>query len=267
MSRPVFSGPRSTSPLRSSAITRRALRGVALGLVALPLALGLSACHKADSGAATGDTVAAVNPPAGKSWSDVIAATPDHGMVMGNPTAPIKLVEYGSLSCPHCAHLASEAMPSLVGTYVNSGKVSYEYRSFAIHGIDIPLTVLVRCADPSAFFGLVEQLYANQDALLKRAQDGQTAAQAAANLPAAQRMVAMADAYGLPDFFSARGLPVDKARACLTNIAAAQAVAKEAETIGNNGIDSTPTLIINGTKSAALSWPDLEAALKAAGAR
>ena len=39
------------------------------------------------------------------------------------------------------------------------------------------------------------------------------------------------------------------------------------QTIGNNGIDSTPTLIINGTKSAALSWPDLEAALKAAGAR
>jgi protein-disulfide isomerase len=263
MSRPLFSGQRFTSQLRTPAIKGRYWGAVALGLAAL----ALSACHKTDSGASTGETVAAVPPPAGKSWSDVIAATPDHGMVMGNPAAPIKLVEYGSLSCPHCAHLANEGMPTLVSTYVNSGKVSYEYRSFAIHGIDVPLTVLVRCADPSAFFGLVEQLYANQDALLKRAMDGQAAAQAAANLPVAQRMTATADAYGLPEFFSARGLPVDKAHACLANTAAAQEVAKEAETIGNNGIDSTPTLIINGTKSTALTWPDLEAALKAAGAR
>ena len=267
MPRPASFGPNSSSALRSPAIVHRALRGVALGLVALPLALALSACHKSDSGATSGDTVAAVPPPAGKSWSDVIAATPDHGMVMGNPNAPIKLVEYGSLSCPHCAHLANEGMATLVGTYVNSGKVSYEYRSFAIHGIDIPLTVLVRCADPSAFFGLVEQLYANQEALLNRAQQGQAAAQAATSLPAAQRMVGMADAYGLPDFFSARGLPVDKAHACLANTAAAEAVAKEAETIGNNGIDATPTLIINGTKANVTGWPELEAALKAAGAR
>ena len=264
MSRPVLK-----SPFRISAFLRRAV----LAGVAVPLALGLSACHKdgagADGGSGTpsGDAVAAVAAPAGKSWSDVVAPTPDGGMLMGNPTAPIKLLEYGSLSCPHCAHLATEGMPTLIATYVNSGKVSYEYRSFAIHGIDIPLTVLVRCADPSAFFGLVEQLYANQDAMLKQAQAGQAQAEVAAKLPAEQRTLATAEAYGLPEFFSARGLPIAKARACLANTAAAEAVAKQSEAIGASGIDSTPTLIINGAKSSALSWNELEAALKAAGAR
>ena len=228
----------------------------------------MAACHKADDNAAAAASapVAAVPPPPGKQWQDVVAATPDHGMVMGNPNAAIKLVEYGSLSCPHCAHLANEGMAPLIANYVNTGKVSYEYRSFAIHGIDMPLTVLVRCADPQAFFGLVEQLYTTQSDLLNKAMANQKQADAAAQLPPAQRMVAMADAYGLIDWFSARGLPTDKARACLANTANAEAVAKETEDIGNKGIDSTPTLIINGSKSAALDWPSLEAALKGAGA-
>ncbi len=240
-------------------------------ILAAALPLALAACHKADdgtAGSATGGTpVAAVAPPAGKAWSDVVAKTADNGMLMGNPNAPIKLAEYGSLSCPHCAHLAEEMMPGLVSKYVNTGKVSYEYRSFAIHGIDIPLTVLVRCADPSAFFGLIEQLYTNQVAMLTRAQKGQAEAEASSKLPAAQRIAAVADAYGLPEFFSARGLPLNAAHACLANTAMAEAVAKEADAIGAKGIDSTPTLMINGTKNSAASWHELEAALQAAGAR
>lgn len=271
-----MSRPARLNPLRTSLISGNehpgfglaaGWRGIGLALAAASMAFGLSACHKADGGANSTDTVAPVPPPAGKSWSDLVSPTADGGMVMGNPNAPIKLLEYGSLSCPHCAHLANEGMTTLIGTYVNSGRVNYEYRSFAIHGIDIPLTVLVRCADKSAFFGLVEQLYAGQDALLTRAQAGQKQAEVAAKLPPAQRISGVADAYGLPEFFAARGLPISKAHACLANTASAEAVAKQAESYGNSGIDSTPTLIINGTKSTALSWPELEAALKAAGAR
>ena len=81
---------------------------------------------------------------------------------MGNPNAPIKLVEYGSLSCPHCAKLANDGMKTLESQYVNSGRVSYEFRSYIIHGtIDVVLTMLARCADPSTFFPMVGQLYAD----------------------------------------------------------------------------------------------------------
>lgn len=246
----------------------RAFSTISLVGLALPLALGLAGCKKSETtAAATGEPVAAVAPPAGKAWADIVTATPEGGMLMGNPNAPIKLVEYGSLSCPHCAKLAAESFAKLSEKYVAWGKVSFEYRSFAIHGIDIPLTVLARCAAPEAFFGLVEQVYANQTALLDRAQKGQTAAEAAAKLPPAQRMIGVADAYGLTEFFSARGVPVDRAHKCLADTAAAEAVAKQAEEAGKQGIDSTPTLFINGVKEPAMTWVELEPALQAAGAR
>ena len=179
----------------------------------------------------------------------------------------VHLTLFWSLTCPHCAKLATDSNAALKDTYVASGKVSFEYRSFAIHGIDIPLTVLAKCAAPEAFFGLVVQVYVNQNALLERAQKGQAAAQAAAALPPAKRMGAIADAYGLTEFFSARGVPVAKAHTCLADTAAAEAVAKLAEDAGKQGIESTPPQLINDSKVAGAPGPEVETALKAAGAR
>jgi protein-disulfide isomerase len=252
------------------------LRFAGLVLAGAVLPLALSACHKADSDAdatattaasAAGDPVAAVAPPAGKAWSDVVSATSAGGMLMGNANAPIKLVEYGSLSCPHCAHFAETGFKPLVSKYVDSGKVSYEYRSFAIHSIDVPLTVLVRCASPSAFFGLVEQLYTDQPALMARAQQGEKQANAASTLPPNQRFVAISDAMGFTDFFSARGVSVDQAHSCLANPANAEQVGKDAQAFSDQGVDSTPTLMINGSKTDASSWDELEPLLQKAGAR
>lgn len=260
--------------------TRRIrLAGLMLAGAAMPLAL--SACHKSDAGAGTagatasaasvgsltGGPAAAVAPPAGKAWSDVVSATSAGGMLMGNPAAAVKLVEYGSLSCPHCAHFAETGLKPLVGKYVDSGKVSYEYRSFAIHSIDVPLTVLVRCASPQAFFGLVEQLYANQPDLMARAQKGEKQAQAASAMAPNQRFIAIADAMGFTDFFSARGVSVDQAHACLANHANAERVAKDAQSFSDQGVDSTPTLMINGIKTDVADWADLEPMLQKAGAR
>jgi protein-disulfide isomerase len=246
-----------------------------LALVCGVLPLALAACHRAnaDNGSdtstasASGDPVAAVPPPAGKAWSDVVSATPADGMMMGNPKAAIKLVEYGSLSCPHCAHFAETGFKPLVSKYVDSGKVSYEYRSFAIHSVDVPLTVLVRCAAPQAFFGLVEQLYGNQEAVLNRAMKAQKEAEAASKLPIAKRFIAISDAMGFTDFFSARGISVDQAHSCLADPAAAERIAKDAQTFGDQGVDSTPTMMINGSKTSASTWEDLQPLLQKAGAR
>jgi protein-disulfide isomerase len=249
-------------------MTRSSLGRTALVLVLAPLALGLAACGKKDGSSAASDQPAAkVAAPAGKAWQDVVAKTPEGGVRMGNPDAPIKLVEYGSLSCPHCAKLSNEGFQPLVSNYVDSGRVSYEFRSFAIHGIDVPLTVLVRCGATESFFGLVEQIYQNQEAMIARAQQGDAQAQAAANLPPSQRIVTMATAYGLIDFFAQRGIATDQAKACLANPAAAEQVAKEADTAGKAGIDSTPTIMINGDKVDAHTWQELEPELKNRGAR
>jgi len=246
-------------------MTKRAL----LALTALPLALSLAACNKGSDAAAptSSGPVAALAPPTGKAWTDIVAKTEDGaGVVVGNPKAPIKLVEYGSLSCPHCAKLSQEATPALNGNYIASGKVSYEFRSFAIHPQDIPLTVLARCGATDTFFGLVEQIYANFDAMSAATEKGIEKAKAAQGLPAAQRYIALADALGYTDFFSARGLPVEEQKKCLANLPAAEAVAKESEVISAKGIDSTPTVFVNGAKVSGNEWKEIEAALKAAGA-
>lgn len=247
-------------------------------LIAAPLALGLAACgDKADTAgsAPQGAVVAAVPAPAGKAWSDVVSATPDGGMLMGNPNAPIKLVEYGSLSCPHCARFAQEGFPPLKDKYINSGRVNLEFRSFAIHPQDVPLTVLAKCAGPDTFFPLIEQLYVNFDAVEQRTMQGAPALQQQANLPAAQRMVAMADTLGFTEFFAARGISTDQSHACLADGAKAQEVADQGNKWTTEGISSTPTFVLNGTKLASAGWaadklrndPGVEAALQAAGAR
>jgi protein-disulfide isomerase len=225
-----------------------------------PLALALAAC---------GDAIAKIAPPAGKAWTDVVEETADGGMRMGNPEAPIKLVEYGSLSCPGCAKLAQEGFAPLVSNYVASGRVSFEFRSFAIHPQDVPLTVLVRCSSKEAFFPLVEQIYANFDAMNAPYQDEATmqAAQAAMALAPEKRWTAFADAVGYSQFFAQRGVALDQAKACLADLPKAKAVADFAQKYGAEGINGTPTLKINGSKLDDSTWKALEVALQNAGAR
>jgi protein-disulfide isomerase len=249
------------------------LRSLALASVAAPLALALSACGSKDAGtpaaAPTGGPIAPIAAPAGQMWSDVVSATDGGGMRMGNPNAPIKIIEYGALSCPHCAKLANEGMKTIVDKYVDSGRVSYEFRSYIIHGaIDVVLTMMARCAEPSAFFPLVEQLYATQDQWIAQAEKAGAQAQQAGNLPPAQRFGALADAYGLTDWFAARGLSKDQAHACLAKPEDAAAIAQQTQTwFNDDGINQTPTIYLNGNKTDIAEWTALEAALQNAGAR
>ena len=154
---------------------------------------------------------------------------------------------------------------------MSSGRVSFEFRSFAIHPQDIPLTVLVRCAPKESFFPLVEQVYGNFEAMQVPLQDPavQKAAEAASSLPPAQRYPALSDALKFTEFFAARGVSVDQAHACLANIATATDVANNAKKYGEAGINQTPTLIINGFQlpSEQSEWPKIAEALRAAGAR
>jgi protein-disulfide isomerase len=253
-----------------------AFRRLAFTALAASAALALASCGSKDDTAGTVAKAAPIAPiaaPAGQMWSDVVSATPDGGMVMGNPNAPIKLVEYGALSCPHCAKLSNDGSKTLVDKYVNSGRVSYEFRSYIIHGsIDVVLTMLAQCADKSAYFPLIEQLYATQDEWIAQAEKAGAQAQAAGNLPPAQRFAALADAYGLTDWFAARGLSKDQSHACLAKPEDAQAIAARTQKwYQDQGIDSTPTLFVNGTKldvpAGKEPWDVLNAALQTAGAR
>lgn len=236
------------------------------------LAMALAACGQGDksgSGASSGDKIAPIAAPAGKQWADVASRTPEGGWLAGNPAAPIKFVEYGSLTCPGCAGFAAAAAQPLREKYVNSGRVSFELRSVPLHGaVDLVLTRLIECAPNETAHALAEQVWANLDAVLAPIQANEAAVSQAMQLPDNQRLVAYAERAKLLDFFAARGISVDQGRQCLSNFAAAQSLAQrlQAQT-EKDEVTGTPTFFLNGSKLEARGWPEVEAALQNAGAR
>ncbi len=242
-------------------------------LFSLPLIalapLMLAACNDAAAGpASSSEPLPIMAPPAGASWSQKVAATSDGGYLMGNPDAPLKLVEYGSLTCPACARFAGEGMEPLKSTYINSGRVSFEFRSFLIHGpLDLALTRLIGCSSPEAALPLADQVWANLQPIQERAYADQSAIANINALPENQRYVKFGELTGLFDFFAARGISEDQARTCLADFASLERLSKLSEGYSAKGINQTPTFLLNGNKLDAGSWSELEPQLQRAGAR
>jgi protein-disulfide isomerase len=240
-------------------------------LLVLAAALGLAACSGGTGGNSTAPAaspVAAAEAPAGRNWTETVSKTAE-GYVMGNPAAPIKLVEYGSRLCPACQAFATTGFQPLTNTYVASGKVSFEFREFLIHGAaDLPPALLGQCGTEATFFPLLEAMYQSQPEFVDKWQKMPPAQlQQLQSMPPQAAVAALADQMGLVDFVKQRGIPEPKARQCLADMTRIDALTKQTQDKGADGtVTGTPTLIINGTKIDGISWPDVEKALKAAGA-
>lgn len=233
----------------------------------LPLAL-LAACSGEQSPTASASPVAAQPAPAGRNWTETVSRTAE-GYVMGNPNAPIKLVEYGSRLCPACGGLAREGYEPLVARYVTPGKVSFEFREFLIHGAaDLPPALLGACGGTATFFPLLEQMYGSQQGFIDKWQAIPAVVQQRIQAARPQDAIVMfGEQMGMIDFVKQRGIPEAKARACLTDMGRIDALTKQTQDKGADGtVSGTPTLLINGAKVDGITWPALEQALKAAGA-
>lgn len=238
-------------------------------LLILGSTLALSACGKKadDTAAAPRAPIAAVAPPAGTRWTEIHVATPEGGFRMGNPNAPVKLIEYASPTCPHCRDFTAEAADPLRANYIASGKVSWEFRPFMLNALDVPVTLLASCQGPAPFFKLVEQLYASQTEWIEKFQKLSPAEQQAMQrLAPADQFKAMASAMGLDTFLRVRGLPAAKADACLADQAAAdRLIAIRDRATNEEGVTSTPSFLIDGRlQDNVATWPQLEQKLKAA---
>jgi protein-disulfide isomerase len=217
----------------------------------LLIALSLAACSKksGDTTAASlpGGPVAAVAPPAGKDWTEVASMTPEGGVRMGNPDAAIKLVEYASLTCPHCAEFTKEGAEPIQAEFVKSGKASWEYRPFVLNQFDIPAFMLTRCRGAEPFFKLAEQAYAAQQEWVGKAMALTPAQQAELQgTDQAQLFKKMASYMGLDAFFRARGISQADQDKCLSDVSAAEALAKNTNTATTEkNVSGTPTFFIN----------------------
>ena len=199
-------------------------------------------------------------------WTHTFAVTPEGGYRMGNPNAKVTVVEYGSLTCPHCRHFAETALKPLVSQYVRTGKASYEFRSFVLNGIDLAATLVARCDGPAHFFPTAEQLYATQpewiDKITKLPKEEQDKLNA---LPDNELMLGIAKAGGLIPIGAAHGIAAAKAEACLKDVGAAQALMKTVQSATALGVKGTPTFFVNGKQVPAYDWATLEPFLKDAG--
>lgn len=250
----------------------RLSRSLALALSA-PLALALVACGDKDATdptAAASAPVAPVPAPAGTAWRDTVAETPEGGHLVGNPNAPIKLVEYGSLTCPTCAAFAEEGMEPLLSKYVDSGRVSFELRNFAVHGpVDIVLARMARCGAKEAVIPLSDQVWKNLQTLTGPLQANQAAVEQAMNLPMEKRFQGMAQIGGFYDFFASRGISEDQAKACLADVPSLEKLAAATDRYAKQDqVSGTPTFMLNGDKLDGVNgWRMLEPILQRAGAR
>lgn len=233
-------------------------------------ALALVACgaETDEAGDIAGEPIAPIEAPEGTEWRDMVQVTEYDGYLVGNPDAPIKLIEYGSLTCGACALFSTTGVEPLKETYVNSGRVSFELRNQIHNGIDLVMARMVRCGAPEAFHPLADQVWANLGPILQQAQQNPQALEAAMALPENERFVRVAETTGLLDFFSARGLSADQARTCLADAESVQAIAERSDEQSRElDVTGTPTFFINGRKIDANSWAALEPLLQQAGAR
>ncbi len=244
-------------------------------LFSLPLIalapLMLAACGgdaASEGGTISGEPLPAVAAPAGTKWVDTVTVTPEGGYLIGNPDAPLKLVEYASHTCGHCADFSKTGKPTLKDKYVASGVVSFEQRETFLNSFDVVIAGLAQCGSKEQFQPLSDQVWGNLEAVFAGLQGNPQAIEAASQLPLNQRFVATAEATGLIEFFAARGLSADQARTCLADSAKIEAMVKQVE--ANNAKDKvtgTPTFFLNGKKIEGTTWQVVEPALQRAGAR
>ena len=202
-----------------------------------------------------------------RDWTTVATKTPAGAYVIGNPKARVKLVEYASLTCPHCAVFSAESAPVLKERWIRSGQVSLEFRHFVFNPLDLAAVVLARCTGPARFAVTTAFIFQTQAQWIPRGLQFQQAnGQRLAMYPPLGRLRALADGSGLTEAVTARGLALAAVDACFADAAEVDRITAMTADVPA-GVDSTPTFFVNGRLVAHVTWAQLEPQLRAAGAR
>ncbi|KAB7644346.1 thioredoxin domain-containing protein [Polymorphobacter fuscus] len=235
------------------------------------LALATAACGDKTAETAktetTTTTTGAAAVPAGTDWTKVTAATPEGGFRIGNPDAKVKLLEFASLTCPHCSEFHEAAMATIRDKYVASGNVSYEFRNFVLNGPDYAASMLARCQGAEPFFGLLAAFFTDQtswtEPFTKLTPEDSKRLSA---LPEDQQIAALAELGKLDEYMRTRGMPRAKFDQCLADKAALEKLAAlRTQATDTYKLTGTPGFIINGvTQEGVFTWDALEPKLKAA---
>lgn len=158
--------------------------------------------------------------------SELLQPGPLPDEVMGQDNAPNTVIEYASLTCPHCARFHSEVFPELKKRFIDTGKVRFIFREFPLDNYATAGFMLARCAGPGKYFPVLDAFFDQQNALLS-AKDPYT---------------------WIQSFSKQIGFTQDSMESCLSNQDLLDKVMGVRQRAAEKfGVNSTPTFFINGT--------------------
>lgn len=164
---------------------------------------------------------------------------------LGLPDAPIKIVEYASYTCPHCASFHANVFKNLKAEYIDTGKVHFTLREVYFDRYGLWAAMVARCGGEMRYFGIHDMLFDKQ----------QDWAGSQDPMQAVQK---------LREIGLAAGLDNAALDACLNDQAQAEAlIARFEKNMAADEVKGTPTIFINGDRHSNLSWTDLKAILDA----
>ena len=147
--------------------------------------------------------------------------------LLGNPNAPITIIEYASMTCPHCAHFADDVLPELKKKWIDTGKVKLVLRDFPLDDEAVHASMIARCAPADRFYAFVDTFFADQDKWV-----------AASDYQAALTRLAILGGMSKPE--------VDK---CLADNALENQILNSRLVAAKQlDVNATPTFFVNGAK-------------------
>ena len=198
-----------------------------------------------------------------RNWTNSVVMLPTGGIAVGNPMARVQLVEWASYTCSHCAAFARDAKPELTAL-IRSGRVRVEYRTLPRDALDLTAAVLARCGGANRFLAAHDAIFAQQTAMLDKAEA--FAATPAAQQPTptiARRLEQLATATGLRALLRGHGLDDAQMTRCLNDEPLHKRVIAIAEAAQATGVEGTPSFEVNGKKVEAHDWATLKPFLTA----
>jgi len=157
---------------------------------------------------------------------DLAKAGPDGDVVLGSDKAPVTIIEYASMTCPHCAHFSQTTFPELQKRYIDTGKVRFIFREFPLDPLAAAGFMLAVCGGKDKYMPIVETLFAKQS-----------------------QWIVKEPVPPLKDIAKQFGFTEDQFNQCLANQKLLDGIQEVRDrAVEKLGVNSTPTFFINGKK-------------------
>ncbi len=187
----------------------------------------------------------------------------DRVHVVGNPRAAVKLTEYFSYTCPHCAEFARQSDGALKLGYIAPGRVSFELRHLIRDPIDLVVGMLVTCGPAAKFRANHDLFLLGQNRWIGPYAQHSPAQEARWRLDSAAGRRAIASDFKFYELMVPRGYTRVQLDRCLADQAKATRMQSQAvEEWNKPGIDGTPTFALNGNLIGTNTWVSLERQIK-----